>query len=707
MKLSTRHRLWQFIFGAMIVLFFLALNVFNVMEKENPLHRLSQMEYDLRLKMSPKPSVGSSVVIVDINNQSLKEIGRWPWSRVLMGDLLKRISDDGAIVIALDIVMSEKEFNAAQQLKNQIVSEGTITPEFIKQLSNLPDPVGSDEFFKEQLGAIKSKTSIVFGYPFVAGDGSPGPSEAYLPALLNISGDDSPENSSILSYPSFIPNLLIFREAVSSQGFLSVRPDTDNTIRKAPLLNRYAGKLYASLPLEAVLQYNAGRNDPIVLQFNKQNTSQLSSIQLMNKEIHTDGSGQVFIPYRGVSDYKEQARKSEEERLTNRKEPLKNPEHQFKYISALAVLNGHVPQGTFTNKLVFIGSTADALGDKQSTPIGPGFPGVEVHASIADALMNDKETIPYRPEGASGVELFVTLVLGMILVILMPFLGVLSLLFVSIFSQAGMIYFEVMAWRDQGIAYTMILPILMVFCLFMFHMGYGFLFEYRTKKRIKQMFGEYVPPAIVERMSETPSLYGFEGESRSMTVLFADIRGFTSLSEKLSASEVKRLLNDYFTPITKIIFDHGGTVDKYVGDMVVAFWNAPMPRVDHAVQAVLTGLAMLKELERLKPEFEARGLPSFDIGIGVNTGVMNVGDMGSKYRKAYTVLGDAVNLASRLESLTKTYQVGLIVSEFTKEEIQKTRQDLVFKELDRVLVKGKEQPVTIYEVSLLSGPTVI
>jgi adenylate cyclase len=238
------------------------------------------------------------------------------------------------------------------------------------------------------------------------------------------------------------------------------------------------------------------------------------------------------------------------------------------------------------------------------------------------------------------------------------------------------------------------LPVVMPVLLGMLNMAWGFLFEERSKRHLQGMFGQYVPPELVAELADNPDgLVSMEGERREMTVLFCDIRSFTTISEGLEPGELKDMLNRYFTPMTRIIFENRGTVDKYVGDMIMAFWGAPLEDPDHARHALVTALAMLEESERLKPELQAMGYPELNIGIGLNSGPMSVGNMGSEYRRAYTVLGDAVNLASRLEGLTKFYGVRLVVGDDTRAG----QDDFLFRILDRVQVKGKDEPVDIHE----------
>jgi adenylate cyclase len=258
---------------------------------------------------------------------------------------------------------------------------------------------------------------------------------------------------------------------------------------------------------------------------------------------------------------------------------------------------------------------------------------------------------------------------------------------------------NVMVWTQGGLVLPLASSLLMIIALFAFNMSWGYFVESRSKRQFTQLFGQYVPPELVDEMAKDPERYNMEGKSEELTVLFSDIVGFTSISESLAPRELSQFINDYLTAMSMVIRNNRGTLDKYIGDAIMAFWGAPVADPEHARQAVITAMAMQSELEKLRVQMRARGWPDIHIGVGVNTGNMRVGDMGSKLRKAYTVMGDAVNLGSRLEGLTRIYGVGIIVGPNTKEAVK----DIVFRELDRVRVKGKDEPVAIYEPLGIAG----
>jgi adenylate cyclase len=371
----------------------------------------------------------------------------------------------------------------------------------------------------------------------------------------------------------------------------------------------------------------------------------------------------------------------------------------------------------FENSLVLIGTSAPGLQDIRTTPLDRVYPGVEVHANMLHALMDaqpvaevasgsastqsvmsdfeggGRATFPYKPDWAPGAQLVIISWLGLAMALIFPFLGATSMAGASIVMMVAVVWANFQLWANFGLDFSVVFLLLVIFLVAAVNLVYGFLAESQTRKVIKGMFDQYVPPAHIDSMLEDPDNYSFEGESKELTVLFSDIRSFTTISEALSAAELKSLLNDFFTPITGIIFKHSGTIDKYVGDMVMAFWGAPLDDPQHRQHAVAAALEMLDKVDELKAEFNERGYPEVNIGVGINTGFMNVGDMGSTYRRSYTVLGDAVNLGSRLEGLTKFYGIRLLVGQETAAELD----GFLLRHIDKVKVKGKHEAVDCFE----------
>jgi adenylate cyclase len=304
-----------------------------------------------------------------------------------------------------------------------------------------------------------------------------------------------------------------------------------------------------------------------------------------------------------------------------------------------------------------------------------------------------------KPPYILGAEVMLLILFGVALSILVPFLSPLRATLVSLLGVLLLTGFNLGVWSGAALVLPLASGLLMIVSLFTINMAYGYFIESRSKRQFTELFGQYVPPELVDKMAKNPEQYSMEGKKENLTVLFSDVRGFTTISESLEPAELAQFINGYLTSMSLVIRNNRGTLDKYIGDAIMAFWGAPVEDKEHARQAVISALMMQEELQNLQAEFKARGWPDIKIGIGVNSGDMTVGDMGSKVRKAYTVMGDAVNLGSRLEGITKQYGVGILVGE----ETRKLVNDVVFREVDKVRVKGKDEPITIYEPIGIDG----
>jgi adenylate cyclase len=529
-------------------------------------------------------------------------------------------------------------------------------------LENIPLPE-SFEGADQRLARSLEGRKVVLGYAIAEASSFP---KGSLPPPL-VMDSWLVENLVLIDMDSYIANLDVLQQRASGGGFFSIMPDDDGIIRTAPLLARRNGELYGSLGLETVRQFLDAQQ---ILLTPKPigDYMVVESVSLDGlTDIPTDGFGYVLVPYRGKTG-------------------------SFSYISSADVLNGDIPEGFFENKIVLFGTTAVGLYDMRSTPVGSVFPGVEVHANVIAGLLDGH--FPNEPPWALGANVALLIALGVMSVFIVPFIAPVAIILISLLMLVLISAFNLWVWTEHGLVLAIIAPLLLVILIGTADLAYGFLTEARGRRQLKAVFGQYVPPEIVDEMNQDPDgNFALEGESREMSVLFCDIRGFTTISESLAADELKQLLNYFFTPMTRIIFERRGTIDKYVGDMIMAFWGAPVHDPQHPQHAVLGALAMLDKLTEMQPELRERGWPEINIGVGINSGMMNVGDMGSEYRRAYTVIGDAVNLGSRLESLTKYYGVRLIVSESTVAGLD----GIVLRCLDRVKVKGKNEPVTIYE----------
>ncbi|MFZ4625764.1 MAG: adenylate/guanylate cyclase domain-containing protein, partial [Rhodoferax sp.] len=377
--------------------------------------------------------------------------------------------------------------------------------------------------------------------------------------------------------------------------------------------------------------------------------------------------------------------------------PFRGKQGSFVYVSASAVLQETVDPDLFRGAIVLVGTTAPGLLDLHNTPMQESYAGVEVHANMIAAMLDG--SIKQRPAYTLGLEIILLCIVGLPLSWVLPALSPMRATVLVVATQIVMVTTNLYFWNFSNLIVPLASGLVLTVVLFVFNMSYGFFVDSRAKRLLARIFGQYVPQELVDEMAKDPAAYSLAGSNREMTVLFSDVRGFTSISEGLEPEQLTQLMNAYLTPMTEVIQHHRGTIDKYIGDAIMAFWGAPVADQQHARRALQAALDMVASLPRLEDHFKQRGWPPIRIGVGLSTGTMTVGNMGSNFRLAYTVMGDAVNLGSRLEGLTKEYGVQIIVNELTRLAVP----EFAFRELDRVCVKGKIKPVKIYEpIGLLS-----
>ncbi len=626
----------------------------NPLEGSN-LNRLEYLFYDLRYRLTLDESDlihENNIVILDIDEKSLQAEGRWPWSRVKIAALVERLAEQGALVVAFDIVFSEAERNPATEILTNYPIYNI--QDQLKKIETIAD---ADKVFARSF----DKTDVILGY-FFDFEGSDVGAEP--PNVMEI-GKEMMETFVIQPMPGIISNLDVLQGAARGAGSVTTIQDADGVIRRSPLVLAHEGKLFPSLSLAAGMAYLFSEEIELYTDDLGGLTS-ITSIGISEFLATTDAHGKVLVPYIGGMG-------------------------SFPYVSATDVLNGTVEEGILQDSIVLMGTSALGLKDLRTTPLETSYPGVEVHANILKGLLEGG--IPFQPDWEAGLIRTLIILMGLSLAFLLPRMGSLAMILTGVGSLAGYLAFNYYLWSTNGFDLSQAPIIVLVLGITVLNIAVGFFQESSRRQELRDMFGQYVPPAHIDKMVDSEDHDAFASDSREMTVLFSDIRSFTSISEGLNAEELKLMLNEYFTPITQIIFETEGTIDKYVGDMVMAFWGAPLEDPDHRLHALEASIAMLKKTEELKAEFAEKGLPEINIGVGLNTGLMNVGDMGSQYRRAYTVLGDAVNLSSRLESLTKFYGVDLLVGEGTMSGVD----SYSFREIDRIQVKGKEEAVNVFE----------
>ncbi len=362
----------------------------------------------------------------------------------------------------------------------------------------------------------------------------------------------------------------------------------------------------------------------------------------------------------------------------------------FKYISAADLLAGRVPAGSLKDRIVLVGTTAPGLLDLRVTPVGETYPGVETHANVISGLLDGK--VYFKPDYAVGYDVVILLLAGLTLAFTLPLLSATRAVLVSVAVIVAVVGLNFWLYTGYGLVLPLGAALIMSITAFALNMSYGYFVESRSKRELANLFGTYVPPELVDEMVKDPDAYSMKATNKELTVMFCDMRGFTKMSETMEPTQLQELLNSVFNRLTDIIRGNRGTIDKYMGDCVMAFWGAPVETPNHAHLAAKTAMEMANSVRKINEEHRTKGIPEIGIGIGLNTGTMCVGDMGSDIRRAYTVIGDAVNLGSRLEGLSKAYGVDIVVSESTR----KLAPEFAWQELDRVRVKGKAQAVAIF-----------
>ncbi|MGE5253047.1 MAG: CHASE2 domain-containing protein [Planctomycetaceae bacterium] len=637
------------------------------------LNLLELKTLDLRFVSRGKIPTSDKVALVTIDEKSLDELGRWPWPRTRMAQLLDALVKAEAKVVGFDIVWAEPDENS--ELKSLNAVKGKVADLKLKNLGldryldGALKRADSDRILADSL-ARSHRAILGYFFQFSPREGS-GKKEKTPPQDLppltpfNVVKFTSEEAARVHLFKAEYPevNIPVLSRAGEGAGYFNIFPDPDGTVRWAPLVIQYQDRYYCALSLAVLQKYLD--NPPLGLRIAEFGVEQM---RLGNLPIPTNEEGRLLINYRG-------------------------PQKTFPHYSATDVIHGRIPDRAFQGKIVLVGATAIGIYDIRVTPFEHVFPGLEIHANVIDSILQGD--FLHRPNWITLVDILVIAVLGLALGALLhrvrahwgALIG--GALFLSILVL-GKILFEA-----RGVWMNLTYPTLNLGFIYLGVTGYRYMTEEKEKKRIRGAFQYYLTASVVEEMLKNPDKLKLGGEKKDLTVLFSDIRGFTSISERMTPEVLVKFLNEYLTRMTDIVFRYDGLLDKYMGDAIMAIWGAPLDQPDHVRRACLTALDMVEELHRLQKKWSAEGMPALNIGIGVNAGPMVVGNMGSDRRFDYTVMGDSVNLGSRLEGLNKTYGTNIIASEMT---FEKVREEFLGRELDLVRVKGKDRPVKIYEL---------
>lgn len=638
-----------------------------------PVRRLDEALYDLRLRATMPRTRDERIVIVDIDEKSLDALGHWPWGRDKLARLVDELFERQQVaVLGFDVLFAEADDSSGLRSLQQL-AHGPLRqqPGFAGQLRQLEPQLDHDRRFARAL----AQRPVALGYYFTSD--REGHTKGTLPApVLRGEGHAAPPRIRALSWDGYGANLASLGAAAPHAGFFNAIADADGVVRALPVLAQYQGDYYESLALAVFRLWLGGPEVlPVLAPGPRPDQPQVLERVLLHQgerlhSVPVDRRAAILVAYRG---------------------PGGAQGGSFRYVSASGLLAGRLPPGELAGKIVLVGSTAPGLQDLRVTPVGETYPGVETHANVISGLLDGRS--PVRPDYALGYEVLALLAAGLLLAWALPLLSVPAGAALALALAAALAGLNFWLYRTAAWVLPLAAQLLAVGFAFSLDIAYGYFVETRSKRQLARLFGTYVPRELVQEMLKQPGRYSMQAASLEMTVMFCDMRGFTALSERMGPLALQALLNSVFSRLTETIRAHRGTIDKYMGDCVMAFWGAPVPEPAHARLAVEAALALVDTVQRLNTEHRVRGLPEIGVGIGLNTGSMCVGDMGSDLRRSYTVVGDAVNLGARLEGLSKLYGVAIVASDSTRRQ---AGEGFGWRELDLVRVQGKQQAVAVF-----------
>jgi adenylate cyclase len=672
-KLFSAH----YVIGTVMLLTLLGLHRGNLPAVE----WLQNKSFDLYQQIQPRqpdPSkMAAEVAIIDIDEKALAAQGQWPWPRNLLAELVTKLTQAGVAAIGFDIVFAEADRTSPALIAAQ---NPQMNAYLRKSLQGLP----SNE---DILVKAISQSRVVLGQVGIAEDKSYAQTSPKAGFGILSSNADKLIYPYLNRYRGLVTNRPELDTATQGLGLFSTRPDADGIIRRVALIETLPNKkLRPALALEMLRVALGGKDDYLIKGF-KDGSAGIQSIIVKTAnpkqtfEIPTDARGQVYVHFASYAT----------------KPPL--------YLSAADVMSGD-PQTLqkLAGKLVIIGTSAAGLKDIRQTPISPVLPGVEVHAQLLETILSNSHLT--RPADAVMIEFGGLLIGGLVMIFLIPRLSALSTFLLSTGIIGGLVASAWYYYTTKQQLLDIAFPALSITAIFVILSYLNYMHEERERKKAKAAFGHYVSPALLEQIAANPDKLVLGGETRNITILFSDIRGFTTISERFNAQELTRFINKFLTPMTNVIMEQEGTIDKYMGDAIMAFWNAPLDVENHAVKACIAALKMQEAVKALNAKLQADAaaengttnrrhyVAPIAIGVGVNTGDCCVGNMGSDQRFDYSALGDDVNLASRLEGQSKTYGVDVVLGQNTVAQLPENLFSII--ELDLIQVKGKTEPVTVY-----------
>jgi adenylate cyclase len=657
---SLRQRLRR---GSYLLAIILPVVVIAALAKFPLLADMSNIMFDAFQRAEPRRwDPQAPIRIVDIDDASLARIGQWPWPRSTIADLVDRLGGLGAVAVVFDIVFAEPDASSPEQIL-RLLPQGSARTAMEKEIaSKRSNDANLAEVSAKQptiFGSILDQQTSGEGYPIKCGIATAGDDPIrFLPRFTG----------AILPLPALV-------EAATGVGAINWVPDHDQVVRRIPIILALGNTIVPSLTAET-LRVAQNASTIIVRSSNAGGLkwvgahTGVDAVKIGNVEIPTNAEGEVRIHF--------------------------TPTERDRFVPAWTVLTGKVERSQVQNRIIIIGVSAGGISDQQATPIDASLSGAEIHAQALESILASAWLI--RPDWAPGAEQILAIVLALMIGMLLPrlnaILAALGVTLVIAILSATSWY----AFSARSILFDPILPALSITLTYVCGAAWLFQSEQRQKRQVREAFGRYVSPDIVARLAEQPNRLVLGGETKTLTVMFCDMRGFTPISERYDVQRLTRFMNDYFTPLTDAILANRGTIDKYIGDALMAFWNAPYDIADHARCAARAALQMVTELEKLNKSWrldaELRGETYYEVkfGIGLASGECCVGNLGSTRRFDYSVLGDTVNLASRLEGITASYRINIVASEATRD----LSSDFAWLELDPVRVKGKTQDTRIF-----------
>ncbi len=635
----------------------LALVPLRVLDPQ-PLEEVRLRTFDFYQRLRPRQPVARPVTIVDIDEASLKEIGQWPWPRTIVADLVTQLTQLGAVAIAFDVIFAEPD-----RMSPSIAATSfrDLDEETRDKLRTLPS---NDEVLAD---AIR-RSRVVVGQ---VGSAMPAPRSAAESALQTGFAVRGPDPSPFLvTFAGLLRNVPTIEQAAAGRGVFSIRPERDGIVRRVSVIMQAQGSMVPSLSMELL---RVVTNSGAILV--RTDEAGVQSVAVPGLEVPTDQNGRFWVHF-------------------DRSDPAR-------YVSAKDVLQGRMPRDNIEGKLVLIGTSAAGLLDIKTTPVEAAMPGVEVHAQILESVLAN--SLLTYPNYAIGAELLVAVLVGLAIIILAPMLRASTVIALGAVVIAALIGASWYLFSQYNLLIDFTYPLMSSLFVYLTLIFINYFKEQKQRQQIRAAFGFYLSPALVEQLARSPEKLVLGGEERRMTILFSDVRGFTRISEhyKHDPQGLTRLMNRFLTPLTNAIIERKGTIDKYIGDAIMAFWNAPLDDPQQEIHACEAALEMLARADKLNQEFKREATLNggkympLNVGIGLNTGPCVVGNMGSDFRFNYSVLGDTVNVASRLEGRTKDYRVPIIIGAGTE---QRAKEKFATLEIDRIQVKGKTEPETVFTV---------